>query len=365
MVAGRTIPVEVATPVQPPRPESIFSCPAGIGNPQQQKEKGGVGCKEGDCLPEDTLVYVDGSPMPQPLCTVTATQRLLCYDDLVGSVGYVPVERVTISEPKVQPDRGAVRVQLLDNTELEMTGNHPVKTYPILGNTSDANVAVGTGVQGSGRFAQAADLQAGYDSLMVLKTVAVPVRKVEQVPLEDASNEERRWVTITVQGPQRHTIFTATKGNQLAPCQMMAVGGSNLQPLHQGRPSQKHTFIHFYVADDSEGVSSRHTASAPPTFAPTMEAQGSVATEPAALLQPDDEVVSNLSTIVSMLGDTEETAEDNKAKLSLSSLTAAAVAASCGNRRRQQQRARRREGRIAQADNADSNDGNREAVCQR
>jgi len=141
----------------------------------------------------------------------------------------------------------------------------------------------------------------------------------------------------------------------------MAVGGSNLQPLHQEHPSQKHTFIHFDVGDDSERVSSRHTASAPPTFAPTMEAQGSVATEPAALLQPDDEVVSNLSTIVSVLGDIEETAEENNAKMSLSSL-AAAVGASWGNRRRQQQRARRREGRIAQA-HADSKDGNREAVA--
>jgi len=350
---GRTTAVK-DTPVQPPKANSTFSCPPFIGipslQPTQQKERGGLGCTGCDCLPADTLVYVDGLTMPQPLCMVKPTQRVLCYDDLAGSVSYVPVERVSISEPNVQPDRGAVRVQLQDNTELQMTGNHPVKTYPTGSNSSDA---VGACVQGSGRCAQAADLQPGYDSLIVLKTTVVPVRKVEQVALEGASGVDRRWVTVAVQGPHRHMIFTATKGSQLAPCQMMAVGGSNLVPLHEEHPSQKHTFIHFNVGDDSEKASSRHTVSAPPTFAATsMEAQGLVATEPAAsgamTIQLDDEV-SNLSTIVSVLGDTDEVAEQTGLKATFVSLAAAALAARCGNRRRQQQRARRREGRATRA----------------
>jgi len=357
MLCGPNVPMEVS-PMQPSKPHSTFSCPPFIGTglrPKQQHEREGVDCKGGDCLPEDTLVYVDGLPMPQPICAVKAKQRVLCYDDLVGSVSYVPVDKIGISEPHAQPDRGAVRVQLLDNTELLMTGNHPVKAYPTVNDSWDA---VGAIVQGSGRCARAADLEAGHDSLIVLKTAAVPVKKVEQVPLEDASGEHRRWVTVSVQGPQRHTIFTATKGSQLAPCQMMAVGGSNLLPLHEEHPPQKHTFIHFSV-DDSEKASSRHTVSAPPTIAATsMEAQAptELAASGAMAIQFDDEV-SNLSTIVSVVGDIDEVEEPKKPKGSFSSLAAAAVAASCGNRRRQQQRARRREARVARATNADNNSG--------
>ncbi|CAK0828670.1 unnamed protein product [Prorocentrum cordatum] len=147
-----------------------------------------------------------------------------------------------------------VTVLLHDGTSLEMTRNHPVECF----STSE-------GGRSQGRYIPASEVQAEIDSIVVLKTVLVPVSSVQRttpdpVPSTSAA-PSRDWVNLSVQHPDRHTIFVSHSSE--AARGAMAVG--TLDFSHGGhRMSVKRSFV--AVEDDagtSEKLSSRRTVSAP------------------------------------------------------------------------------------------------------
>mmetsp|Transcript_86929 Transcript_86929/g.219300 ORF Transcript_86929/g.219300 Transcript_86929/m.219300 type:complete len:973 (-) Transcript_86929:222-3140(-) len=160
-------------------------------------------CEGGDCLPVDTLVWLEGEARPRALGEVTLGHRVLCFDRLGGSLKHAAVE-------DVRTEAGAkewTRVTLDDGTLLNMTADHPVQ--PVA--TAAEAVAAGR-VKPDGPFGQsrctvcAADLQPKVDSLLVLKIVPVGVRSIE------TSRQDRPRVFVAVQQPERHAIFVASGG---------------------------------------------------------------------------------------------------------------------------------------------------------
>mmetsp|Transcript_126083 Transcript_126083/g.315064 ORF Transcript_126083/g.315064 Transcript_126083/m.315064 type:complete len:836 (-) Transcript_126083:93-2600(-) len=158
----------------------------------------------GDCLPPDAVVWVEGQSMPSRVGEIGSGQRVLCYDHLTGGLKYSDVVDVQTRDASTTE---WVSVVLEDGTELQMTSDHPV--YPQV---------AGAG-PGSSTPVRAAELQASAHSLEVLRLVPVPVREVRIMPKAgrsvepassppDAAPTER--VSLSVRQPERHSIFVAS-----------------------------------------------------------------------------------------------------------------------------------------------------------
>merc|ERR1719188_2672894 len=95
-----------------------------------------------------------------------------------------------------------VTVLLKDGTSLEMTHNHPVECF----STSDQG-------HSPGRYIPASELQIETDSIVVLKTVLVPVSGVHRTEPDFAASPgtspSREWINLNVQHPDRHTVFVS------------------------------------------------------------------------------------------------------------------------------------------------------------
>lgn len=204
------------------------------------------GCQgDGDCLPAEACVWVDHHMDPQPLHSLHAGDRVLCYDNLLQCVKHVEVVQATVTQEESPKD--FVTVQLADDTLLEMTSDHHVECYSGMGG-------------GMRKCIPAVNLQEGEDSLIVLNIKPQEVVKVSRSS-RDEDDGRRRWVSLNVQQPQRHSVFVANHQSIHGRYPTtMAVGSADLKPtLAQVR----HTFVHI---QDSEHSSSRKTNSAPPTY---------------------------------------------------------------------------------------------------
>jgi len=167
---------------------------------------------EDDCLLPDSVAWVEGQPMPQPLSTLISGQKVLCHDNVSKGLKYAEILDVKTESGTAK----WVSVVLEDGTSLQMTANHPVQ--PLTGSHSGAMGAV-----------RAMDLCPGSDYLMVLKTMPVLVQEVEA---GEAESEDR--VFLTLRQPQRHSLFVASPprggGAGVPTVQTMAVGSADVVP---------------------------------------------------------------------------------------------------------------------------------------
>jgi len=214
---------------------------------------------DGDCLPPDAVVWVEGQSVPSKVGEVVSGQRILCYDHLTGGLKYSDTVAVESHDASTTE---WVAVTLEDGTELKMTSDHPV--YP--------HVAAGAGST-SGAPVKAAELQAQVHRLEVLRLVAVPVREVrvmdnlgtrqgENAPGQREAPNER--ISLSVRQPERHSIFVAsgpggTGGMAVASASVDVQAASHWLRV-------KNTFI--AGVDDSELASPRmrRADSAPPAL---------------------------------------------------------------------------------------------------
>jgi hypothetical protein len=200
---------------------------------------------EDDCLRPDCVAWVEGHLLPQPLRTLCPGQKVLCHDNMSKGMRYVEIQDCKVENGSAK----WVSVVLEDGTSLQMTANHPVQ--PLAGEcTSDAPSAV-----------RAADLCAGSDYLMVLKTMPV---LVEDVFVCESSECDDR-VFLTLHQPQRHSVFVAAPSGDGVPSpvvQTMAVGSADVRPQYNDLPV-KNTFIDI-PSTGSQAL--KRSNSAPPGF---------------------------------------------------------------------------------------------------
>lgn len=262
-----------------------------------------------DCLPATAHVWVEGKTVPQSVCTLRAGERVLCYDSLTGGLKYAAISNVSSVEREALTKW--VTLVLEDGVTLEVTAEHPVFAW-----SDEAGPEVSSGLHKEpGRCLRAVDLQAGRDRLMVLKTVAVPVHSVESgvaratgdgcaechthegsrhVPCSACGEVPACQVELTVQQPERHSIFVARGPG--GPACAMAVGSSDLvvgEVLHHRLCRVTHTFL-ASAASSSLAGSQRRTRSAPsvcvnPTMVPaaTSAAVGAEDRTPGSSLTSD------------------------------------------------------------------------------
>eukprot|EP00747_Dinoflagellata_sp_TGD_P149449 gnl/TRDRNA2_/TRDRNA2_177012_c0_seq9.p1 gnl/TRDRNA2_/TRDRNA2_177012_c0~~gnl/TRDRNA2_/TRDRNA2_177012_c0_seq9.p1 ORF type:complete len:714 (+),score=50.79 gnl/TRDRNA2_/TRDRNA2_177012_c0_seq9:311-2143(+) len=231
-------------------------------------------CECGDCLPADTLVWVEGSPMPEPLHSVSPGKRLLCYDILGESLKYASATEV---HPAINSEAACMTVVLDDGSKLQVTSDHPFLVQSSKDKPSDKIDSASAQLPSENSVGWhrvcASDLQEGRDKIQVLKTMPVGVRRVKRVEMSEASGngagsgEQVPLFTVTVQQPERHLIFVSTEG-QLTPSSAIAVGSCNLKMpygLTSGQGlSVKNTFLNV-GPEHSRCHKYRRSNSAPPT----------------------------------------------------------------------------------------------------
>mmetsp|Transcript_77216 Transcript_77216/g.203249 ORF Transcript_77216/g.203249 Transcript_77216/m.203249 type:complete len:723 (+) Transcript_77216:58-2226(+) len=199
-------------------------------------------CVDGDCLPPDALVWIEGEAKPRALGEVIPGQKILCYDRLGGHMKHAVVREIS-QESGVND---WTEVQLEDGTVLNMTADHPVRP------TSDVS---GEGpFKGARAAIGAASLQPGVDHLFVLKVVPVAVKQVTTKSVDSSR------VYVTVQQPERHSLFVANKGGPPGTTAGIAVESSDAYRRDALNLPVRNTFLHF--PDDSSDVQA-HPASAP------------------------------------------------------------------------------------------------------
>eukprot|EP00931_Biecheleriopsis_adriatica_P016924 TRINITY_DN12322_c0_g2_i1.p1 TRINITY_DN12322_c0_g2~~TRINITY_DN12322_c0_g2_i1.p1 ORF type:complete len:944 (+),score=112.73 TRINITY_DN12322_c0_g2_i1:132-2963(+) len=206
------------------------------------------GCMDGDCLPEGSLVWVEGHALPRRVETVSSGERVLCFDRLSGSVKHASVLAV---EEQASGQALWCKISLSDGTSVEVTSDHPL--HPV--KPCQEQRAQGWGPWGGGRpgFATpASNLKAGEDHLLVLK--------VEPVSVESLTSHwsSKPRISLTVQQSERHTIFVAAQSKDGA-LNALAVESANAYSHILG-PGEQHTFIHYAEEchhDLSESASNR------------------------------------------------------------------------------------------------------------
>jgi len=189
---------------QAQRAPSCFSAPPVIVHPRASRHKPCDG-KDGDCLPPDAVVWIEGQSVPAKVADVGSGSRVLCYDHLSGGLKYSEVVDVATHDASTSD---WVVVKLEDGTELKMTADHPV--YP---------QAPGLVGERSGIPVKAGDLQASAHSLEVLRLVAIPVREVQVISRTSGGEEgggaggslaPSERVSLSVRQPERHSVFVSS-----------------------------------------------------------------------------------------------------------------------------------------------------------
>jgi hypothetical protein len=202
----------------------------------------------GDCLPADSLLWVDGFSTVRRLDSITEGQRILCYDSYACCLKYTSVLSIGKTAACNSKDTEWVTVSLEDGTDLQMTADHPVQCT--------SNEVHGSSAQSSGLRCQGArDLQAGCDEVMVMKLASVPVKSVSLLGgrsngywANGQANGKDAW-KISVQQPDRHMIFVSKGGaangyqQQKFSVSAMTVGASNLVPAFDPRLSDLHSTV--------------------------------------------------------------------------------------------------------------------------
>mmetsp|Transcript_33890 Transcript_33890/g.79248 ORF Transcript_33890/g.79248 Transcript_33890/m.79248 type:complete len:782 (+) Transcript_33890:101-2446(+) len=163
--------------------------------------------RSGECLPPDSVVWVEGHPMPRPVCTVRSGEKVLCHDTLSLVPKFVEVRDSTL----ITGHAPWVVVTLADGTALTMTADHPTQprretgALPLAGHVA------------------ASCLKPGSDSLMVLKMQPVEVESV--IPTAGCGKR----VALSIHQPDRHEVFAAppssVPGQDVA---TMAIGSADM-----------------------------------------------------------------------------------------------------------------------------------------
>jgi len=234
-------------------PTVLLTCPE--GDVVQNESK--VYCSEGDCLPLDALVWVEGETLPRPLGKLAIGDRVLCYDRLAGSMKHAGLIDVRMeSGPKEWAS-----VTLHDGTCLDMTVDHFVQLAKAPTAAADPTGPT-TLLTRSSIPVRAGELKPGIDSLMVLKAAPVRVMAVER------RAAERERISLTVQHSERHAIFVAAPGQALGTFQTMAVESANVGATGFHRMVAHRTFLN--VEDETSqselAEARRKPCSAPPSL---------------------------------------------------------------------------------------------------
>jgi hypothetical protein len=219
-----------------------------------------TGIGAADCLPPDATVWVEGKSTPASLGSIQIGQKVLCYDHVTGGLKFAEVMEAVKRGTDPEKDSSSnnvewVAVTLLDGTRLEMTSDHPV--FPKL---AAASAATGKKKVGNSMTAAvtARNLKPGSHSLEILKLVPVPIKEVKDLPLVSAGGRGPQRVTVSVQQPERHSLFVTQGSRELSG---MAVASSCAAGVFT--PIVKNTFIDLPSdVDHSRGRAS----SEPPNF---------------------------------------------------------------------------------------------------
>eukprot|EP00443_Scrippsiella_acuminata_P006716 CAMPEP_0115268914 /NCGR_PEP_ID=MMETSP0270-20121206/52763_1 /TAXON_ID=71861 /ORGANISM="Scrippsiella trochoidea, Strain CCMP3099" /LENGTH=109 /DNA_ID=CAMNT_0002685125 /DNA_START=5 /DNA_END=331 /DNA_ORIENTATION=- len=84
-----------------------------------------VPCDGPDCLPENSLVQVEGSTEPRELGDLRVGERVLCEDSLEKTTCYVRVDNVEMTDQSGDDPAEWVRLALSDGSSITMTADHP------------------------------------------------------------------------------------------------------------------------------------------------------------------------------------------------------------------------------------------------
>jgi hypothetical protein len=154
----------------------------------------------GDCLPLDAAVWVESKSTPAKLGSIQMGQKVLCYDHLSQGLKYAEVmEAVGRGTEGESEAVDWIAVTLTDGSRLEMTRDHPVFPW---------STSVEPGVDDTMMAAvKAGDLKVQSHSLEILKVVPVPVKSIERLPPKVVGGRGPERVTISVQQPERHSLF--------------------------------------------------------------------------------------------------------------------------------------------------------------
>eukprot|EP00929_Paragymnodinium_shiwhaense_P044686 TRINITY_DN22909_c0_g1_i2.p1 TRINITY_DN22909_c0_g1~~TRINITY_DN22909_c0_g1_i2.p1 ORF type:complete len:1039 (+),score=225.49 TRINITY_DN22909_c0_g1_i2:121-3237(+) len=269
---------DLAALQRPRAPPSTASAPAFLHGKAAEpclEERNEAVCPGNDCLPPSALVMVENESVPRRLRDVKPGERVLCFDNVGDGMKYA---RVMDLKEKRGPAQWVV-VHLSDGTSMRMTEDHPIQP-----------ITKGPRGNEAGTIVSAGKLKPGDHSLMVLKSMPITVSSVQCVPQQgptgvdeegstasSACSRLSRRITVSLQHPERHTVFVASpkqKGQRFAGMRAMAVGSCNAKPgkafAYQRFAKVANTFLNFDDDEDettpTEAGSRQRGHSAPPGF---------------------------------------------------------------------------------------------------
>lgn len=189
-----------------------------------------------DCLLPDSLVWVQGRPLPCKVSEVEPGQNVLCYDTISGCLAFSEVA-------KTQTLEGAtkwVNVRLADGTALMLTADHPVHSAAPFERTVS-------------RVARAGQLRPGVDAVTVLRMAPVPVVEVLREESKEQMGGQISRVAVTIRQPERHSIFVGAGDLHGAPMAPIAIGSAdafrNSSPA-RAQLQVQHTFLSVKDPDE-------------------------------------------------------------------------------------------------------------------
>lgn len=171
-------------------------------------------CDGRDCLSESVLVQVLGcnnQPLRKQVGELEEGDFVQCLDHLSRTTRYVPVTAIKRSTGQCM----WVKATLADNTELEMTADHPVRT--------------------AGRFDNklAASLIPFQDQMWITKTESIVVKDVK------VCEDTKPRISVSFAQNIRFSMFVSQRGK---PFSAVAVESADYA---QDLPSFKNTFLHY------------------------------------------------------------------------------------------------------------------------
>jgi len=188
--------------------KSAASAPAVVHQPANSCSVDQLVCSGNSCLPGVAEVWKEGLALPTSVQEVAPGDRVLCLDEWTGSIGYIPITNVHITDAN---QASWVMVTLEDGSVQQMTSDHPV--YPYAHGQPCLCVT-------------ACGLKPGYHMLPVLKLVHVPVKAVDHVEPDTASilvDMNPKKASLSVTDNRRYTVLTRC-GSERGSQSYMAVG---------------------------------------------------------------------------------------------------------------------------------------------
>eukprot|EP00931_Biecheleriopsis_adriatica_P055788 TRINITY_DN33057_c0_g1_i1.p1 TRINITY_DN33057_c0_g1~~TRINITY_DN33057_c0_g1_i1.p1 ORF type:complete len:652 (+),score=92.01 TRINITY_DN33057_c0_g1_i1:41-1996(+) len=174
-------------------------------------------CACGDCLPEHTLLHVQGSPLPKKLSDIDAGSQVLCYDRLMRVPHYVPI--TFVGEPEAAAGTRWVEIEFENGETLNVTEDHPIPC-------SDAGSTC--------KVVPARELQAGVQSMVRMTMQSNLVKSIAVL-----GESHTRSIACSVLSPERNDLLVDTGAKNAAQGgSLVAVGSADLQVTFMaGRPT--------------------------------------------------------------------------------------------------------------------------------